>query len=93
VIRHVVLLKLTDPALAPEAVQRLEALVGRVPALRTLEAGVDVLRSEASYDVSLVTTHDDLEGLRAYADHPAHQEFLAWLRPHLAARAVTDSAG
>lgn len=90
-IRHVVLLKLTDSSLAPEAVSRLEALRGVVPSLRSLEAGVDVLRSQASYDVSVVTTHDDLEGLKAYAEHPAHQDFLAWVGPHLAGRAVVDS--
>ena len=29
--------------------------------------------------------------LAGYADHPAHQEFLAWVRPRLTARAVVDS--
>lgn len=90
-IRHVVLLKLTDPSLAAETVTRLEALLGQVPALLSLEAGVDVLRSDASYDVSLVTTHDDLAGLKAYAEHPAHVEFLTWVKPHLAGRAVVDA--
>ena len=90
-IRHVVLLKLTDPSLASEAKQRLEALQGQVPSLRSLDVTLDVLRSESSSDLCLVTTHDDLDGLRSYADHPAHQEFLAWLRPVLASRAVVDA--
>jgi hypothetical protein len=91
VIRHLVLLKLTDPSLAGDTAKRLEALVGQIPSLLSLEVGVDVLRSEASYDVGLVTTHDDLDGLRAYAEHPAHVEFLAWLKPNLAGRAVVDA--
>jgi hypothetical protein len=91
VIRHVVLLKLTDPSLAAEAAKRLEALAGEIPSVRSLEVGVDVLRSDSSYDVALVTTHDDLDGLRAYAEHPAHVEFLAWVRPHLADRVVVDA--
>ena len=90
-IRHVVLLRFADPADAPEAKQRLEALTGRIPALHALEAGIDVLRTEASYDLALVTTHDDLAGLDAYQVHPEHQEFLAWVRPRLAARAVVDA--
>jgi hypothetical protein len=91
VIRHVVLLKLTDPAEAPETVERLHALRGACAGLLSMDAGADVLRTEASYDVALVTTHDDLAGLQAYAADPVHQEFLAWLRPRLAARAVVDS--
>ena len=56
-----------------------------------MTAGVDVLRTEASYDVALVATHLDLAGLRTYADDPVHGEFLAWLRPRLAGRVTVDS--
>ena len=90
-IRHVVLLKLSDPADAAETVQRLQALAGRCAGLLTMEAGLDVLRTEASYDVALVTTHTDLDGLRAYAEDPVHGEFLAWVRPRLSGRVVVDS--
>ena len=45
----------------------------------------------SSYDLVLVTTHDDVAGLVAYQAHPVHQEFLAWLKPRLAARAVVDA--
>ena len=90
-IRHVVLMKLTDPADAPETKARLEALLGQVPGLRTLEVGLDVLRTEASYDVWLITTHDSREALAGYQVHPAHEEFRAWVGPRLAARALADS--
>jgi hypothetical protein len=50
-----------------------------------------VLRTEASYDLSLLTTHDDLRGLEAYQVHPRHTAFLEWVRPRLAARAVVDA--
>ncbi|MCW2671120.1 MAG: hypothetical protein JWO27_3017 [Frankiales bacterium] len=91
VIRHVVLLKLTDPSDAEECVARLEALEGRAEGLVTMTAGADVLRTEASYDVAIIATHPDLAGLRAYADDPVHGEFLAWLRPRLAGRVAVDS--
>ena len=91
VIRHVVLMKLTDPADAPETAERLRALVGRVPEVLTLDVGLDVMRTEASYDLWLVTTHESTEALAGYQVHPAHEEFRAWVGPRLAARAVVDS--
>ncbi|MFN2539643.1 MAG: Dabb family protein [Mycobacteriales bacterium] len=90
-IRHVVLMKLTDPADAPEAKARLEALQGQIPALLSLEVGLDVLRTEASYDLCLITTHDSAQALDDYQLHPVHQEFRAWVGPRLAGRAVVDS--
>ena len=90
-IRHQVLLKLADRSDAAETVARLRALTGRCAGLLTVDAGVDVLGSEASYDVALTTTHDDLDGLRAYAEDPVHGEFLAWVRPRLVGRVVVDS--
>ena len=90
-IRHLVLFKLHDPADAPECVDRLHALRGRTAGLLTMDAGADVLRGDASYDVGLVATYADLDGLQAYAADPVHVEFLSWLRPRLAARVVVDS--
>jgi hypothetical protein len=90
VIRHHVLMKFTDPDDAPEALRRLEALTGEIPTVLSLEAGVDVLGGEVSWDLALVTTHPDLEGLQAYQVHPAHAEFGAWVRPRLAQRATVD---
>jgi hypothetical protein len=91
VIRHVVLMKLADPADAPEAKSRLDALSGRIPGLLSLDVGLDVLRTEASYDLSLVTTHETLQGLDDYQVHPEHLEFKAWVGPRLAGRVAVDS--
>jgi hypothetical protein len=91
VIRHVVLMRFTDPADAAEAKARLEGLVGVVPDLLSLQVDLDVLRSEASWDLALVSTHADLEGLKAYQVHPAHAAFLEWMRPRLAERASVDA--
>ena len=83
-------MKLTDRAEAPEAKRRLEALPALVPELRTLRVDLDTLGLHGSSDFVLVTTHDSADGLRAYAEHPAHQELLGWLRPRLAGRAAVD---
>jgi ABC-type antimicrobial peptide transport system ATPase subunit len=90
VLTHVVLMKLTDHADAAEAKQRLEALVGAVPQLRTLDVRLDTLRAEDAYDLCLTTTHDSAADLRGYAEHPAHVALLGWLRPRLTGRAAVD---
>lgn len=63
---------------------------GRVPQLRALEAGADVVRSERSYDVALITRFDSLADMEAYQVHPYHQnEILPFLRAMMSeARAV-----
>jgi hypothetical protein len=93
VIRHVVLMKFHDPADAPEAKTRLEAMAAEIPELLTLEVGLDVLRTPVSYDLSLITTHDSAETLAGYQVHPAHVEFRDWVGARLAERGVVDSEG
>ena len=90
-IQHVVLMRFADAAHAPEAKARLEALPAGIPQIRSLSVGLDVVGSDASWDLALVTTHDDLDGLRGYQQHPVHEEFGGWLRPLLTDRAVVDS--
>ena len=89
-IRHHVLMKFQDPAHATEATQRLEELAPKIPAIQSLEVGVDVLRGDVSWDLALVTTHADLAALQEYQVHPVHAEFGAWVRPLLADRATVD---
>ena len=90
-IRHVVLMRFSDPADAPLAKERLDQLPAQIPTLLTMDVGLDVIGSEASYHLVLVSTHEDLEGLAGYQSHIAHEEFLAWVRPRLGTRAVVDA--
>jgi hypothetical protein len=90
VISHTVLLRFHDASVADEAKTRLEALLGAVPTLRSLSVVVDTLGSPSGHHLALHTTHDDEPGLRAYQQHPAHQEFAAWLKPLEHSRAVVD---
>lgn len=91
-LTHVVLLSFLDPADAPEGRQRLEALVGRIPELLSLTAGLDTVGDPAAAHLALITTHADADALRAYQAHPDHQDFLDWLRPRLERRTVVDLA-
>lgn len=73
-ITHIVLFKLAEPTTeAIETVRsKLLSMEGRIAQLRHLEAGVDVIRSERSYDVALITKFDSLDDLQAYQVHPYH---------------------
>ena len=73
-ITHIVLFKLTDPSAENLAttLNKLLSMDGKIDLLRHLEAGVDVVRSERSYDIALTTRFDSLEDLQAYQIHPYH---------------------
>lgn len=77
-IKHIVFFKLKDSS--SESVIRtanvLRNMEGKIPQLVSLEVGVDVIRSERSYDIALITEVQSLEDLQAYQVHPVHQEVI-----------------
>nr|WP_315989306.1 Dabb family protein [Desulforamulus aquiferis] len=52
---------------------------GKIPQLRHLEVGADVLHTERSYDLALITKFDSLEDLQTYQVHPVHVEVANYL--------------
>ena len=81
-ITHIVLFKLSDPKPDTVAVTRdlLISMDGKVPQLRHLEVGVDLVRSERSYDLALVTKFDSLDELKSYQVDPYH---AGTILPHM----------
>jgi Stress responsive A/B Barrel Domain len=73
-IVHIVLFKLADstPENSNAVKEMLLSMDGKIPMLRHLEVGADVIRSERSYDVALYTRFDSLADLQAYQVHPYH---------------------
>lgn len=73
-ITHIVLFKLADPTVENLRLTRekLLSMQGKIDQLRHLEAGQDVIRSERSYDIALITRFDTLDDLQAYQVHPYH---------------------
>jgi hypothetical protein len=73
-ITHIVLFKLAEPTPANIAKARelLLSMEGKVPMLRHLEVGVDLLHTERSYDVALYTKFDSLDDLKGYQVDPYH---------------------
>ncbi|RZS64380.1 stress responsive alpha/beta barrel protein [Agromyces ramosus] len=66
------------------------ALPDRIPQLRSMTVGADVLRGPASYELAIVADFDDLDGLEAYTRHPAHAEVLRISAPVKASLATVD---
>lgn len=73
-ITHIVLFKLSEPTAGNiSATQdKLLSMQGKIGQLRHLEAGIDVIHSERSYDIALVTKFDSLHDLQEYQIHPYH---------------------
>lgn len=78
-ITHIVFFKFKDASHIAKAKNDLLALKAKIPQIRYLEVGVDILRTERSYDLALVTKFDSLEDLQSYQVHPAHQEFVKFI--------------
>ena len=78
-ITHIVLFKLKERT--PEGIERARDLLlsmqGKVEQLRYLEVGVDLIHSERSADIALVTRFDSMEELQAYQVHPYHANEVA----------------
>jgi hypothetical protein len=73
-LAHIVLFKLKDTS--EKNIQRtketLLSLQGKIPFLRFIEVGTDILHSERSYDIALYTKFDSLADMQAYQIHPVH---------------------
>lgn len=89
-VRHVVMQKFIDKNDANKAAEMLRALVGKVPTLRSMEVGINVLESERAFDLVLIAAFDDFEGLHAYDAHPAHAEVRAFIKPRRSKTASVD---
>lgn len=80
-IRHIVFFKFKDKS--PEVIQKTKDLLlglkDKIPELVDIEAGADIIRSERSFDLALVSTFRSLADLDAYQVHPAHQEVAKYI--------------
>ncbi len=81
-ITHIALIKLVhaNAETIEEARKLLSGLEGKIPQLRHLEIGLNLIQSYRSYDLSLVAKFDSLEDLQAYNNHPTHVEVVKKLQ-------------
>ena len=73
-IRHIVLFKIKDEFKdeIPLLVKNFEGMRGRIEGMLELQAGADILHSERSYDLALITVFDSRAAFDAYQTHPVH---------------------
>ncbi|BDC98458.1 Dabb family protein [Persicobacter psychrovividus] len=96
-ITHVVMFQLKEEANGLSKAENakkmktlLEGLVEKVESLQAMEVGINFNDSPAAFDVVLTSRHEDREGLKKYADHPAHLEVLSFILSVIADRKVVD---
>ena len=95
VVRHVVLFKFKDGA-PPEAVRAIEekfrGLKSRIPDILDFEWGTNVSpeKLDQGFTHCFFVTFPDAKARDAYLPHPAHQEFVEVLKPHLDKALVVD---
>ena len=68
----------------------LEALPSKIESLNRMEVGIDISKSERSFDLVLTSTFEDQAGLSAYAVHPAHLEVVSVIKEVTTMAKVVD---
>jgi hypothetical protein len=91
-LTHVVFFKLNDRT--PENAQKLRdallSMTGKIPQIRHMEVGVNVVPSERAFDVALFQRFDSAADLQAYQAHPDHQDVLKYILAVTASRVSVD---
>lgn len=75
-IRHIVMWKFREGEEENMLIfrDRLLALRGKIPEIRSMEVGINMNPSDRSFDAVLVSEFDSLEDLKAYSSNPLHVE-------------------
>jgi len=97
-IKHLVWWTLKEEALGATAkencakmVAMLRGMEGRIPSLKSIEVSTEFLETTTeTVQVILQSTHDDAEGLKAYAVHPEHLKCVEFIKQIVATRKVMD---
>ena len=91
-LTHVVFFKLQErtPENAQTLREALLSMAGKIPQIKHMEAGVNVVPSERAFDVVLFQRFDSLADLQAYQAHPDHQEVLKYILAVTASRVSVD---
>ncbi|WP_300670790.1 Dabb family protein [Desulfoluna sp.] len=96
-LKHIVMLKLKDEAKGASAAENavklktmLDALVGKIAEIRSLEVGINLFSNRQTAHLSLYAEFDSEEDLNRYANHPDHQRVVAFLQQVMDERRVVD---
>jgi hypothetical protein len=96
-IKHIVMwtFKETAPGRGKQenlmlAKEKLEAMVGKIPGMTQLEAGINFQPREGAWDLALYSEFETKQALEGYQTHPEHLKVIEFLRTVRDQRAVVD---
>lgn len=93
-LRHIVMIKFKDRAKkdeeAAELKNMLEGLKDEIPALYSIEVGLNLNTKPSAFDLVLTANFENETGLDAYRIHPSHKKVLAYLEKVVDKTAVVD---
>lgn len=96
-IRHIVMWKFKEYAEGKTKSENialvregLHALVGEISEIKKMETGVDLMHTDASMDLVLVTEFESLQTLGVYAVHPKHVKVAEYVKKVVESRVVLD---
>ena len=71
-------------------VKKLNGLLEKIDGLKSMEVGVDFNQSERAFDLSLYSTFESKEDLKAYAVHPEHLKVVELIKSVTSESKVVD---
>lgn len=96
-IKHVVMWKLKDFAEgcsreenAKKIKSMLEALVGKIDQIVSLEVGINISNSDMAYDAVLISEFENQQKLEEYRIHPEHVKVSEFVSKVRVSRVVVD---
>ncbi|AJA48835.1 hypothetical protein CPAST_c27680 [Clostridium pasteurianum DSM 525 = ATCC 6013] len=88
---HIVFFKLKDRNNTKKAKELLLSMEGKISFLKEIKVGEDVVHSQRSYDIALITKFDSKEDMDNYQVNPVHvNEVVKYLKPMLEGSASVD---
>ncbi len=90
---HIVMFKFKDENIKEniEIVGRmLNDLLSSVPTLKSMEVGQNFTNSDRAMDLSIITTFNSRDDLKAYAMHPEHLKVLEYIKQVVTESKVVD---
>ena len=96
-LKHIVMWRLAENAQGKTKQENMEfiktsllALQGIIPQIKSMEIGFDVLHSEMSFDMALIMEFNNVDEMKEYSVHPAHQEVSNYVAKVRIERATVD---
>jgi len=92
-IVHIVIFKFNEQNIEEnilKVTQELNNLVDKIDALKSMEVGANFTESDRAFDLSLYSTFETKEDLKAYAIHPEHLKVVEFIKSVTSESKVVD---